>query len=157
MKRFTYVVMFISLSVVGVMMKVPAIVGSVAFDSFPAFLAAILLHPLYGGIVALLGHLLSSLLAGFPLGVFHYLIAFEMFALVCLFGKLYPHAKSISSILAILLNGFVLPLPFYFLMGKAFYFAVVPSLLVASVLNVLFAVLLAPRLKPMMEKRREQV
>ncbi|WP_243385497.1 ECF transporter S component [Bacillus kexueae] len=153
MRNFTVIVMFISLSVIGAMIKIPAIVGSVALDSFPAFLAAILLHPVVGGIVAFAGHFLSSLLVGFPLGGFHLLIAAEMFALVYLFGILFRKSKWGALFTAILLNGLVLPLPFYAIMGGAFYVAIVPSLLIAAVVNVGVALLLAPRLAAFLTKR----
>ena len=57
-----------------------------ALDSFPALLAAVLLGPVAGGIVAGIGHIVSALIGGMPLGPFHFLIMVEMFIFVWLFG-----------------------------------------------------------------------
>lgn len=146
MKKYTYMVIFIALSAVGGMMKVPAIVGSVALDSFPALLASILLGPVQGGIVAFLGHLASSFIVGFPLGIFHLLIALEMFVIVYLFGYLYQLHKLVSFGFVLISNTLLAPLPFYFLMGKAFYFTIVPSLFIGTLINVAVAALLSSKL-----------
>jgi uncharacterized membrane protein len=147
MKKYTYMVMLIAISVVGGMIKVPAIVGSVALDSFPALLASILLGPVQGGIVAFLGHFASSFVAGFPLGVFHLVIALEMFIILFVFGHLYKKFhKFVAYGFVIIANAFIAPLPFYFLMGKAFFVTIVPALLVSTLINVAIASLLSSKL-----------
>jgi hypothetical protein len=40
--------------------------GSIAFDSMPAFLGAILLGPWFGAFLGVFGHLTSAAMAGFP-------------------------------------------------------------------------------------------
>lgn len=50
-KKITLLALFIGLSVVGAMIKIPAVVTSVALDAFPALLAAVYFGPLAGGIV----------------------------------------------------------------------------------------------------------
>lgn len=145
--------LFSALSAVGAAIKIPAIVGSVAFDVFPALLAAALLGSGAGAIVGALGHLLSALIAGFPLGPMHVLIAVEMAVLVFIFGVLYKkNKKVIASILFILANAFAAPLPFIILMNKAFYVALVPSLLVGSIINTVIALVAIPRLKAIIKK-----
>jgi uncharacterized membrane protein len=140
--------LFSALSAVGAAIKIPAIVGSVAFDVFPALLAAALLGSGAGAMVGALGHLLSALISGFPLGPLHILIAIEMALLVFLFGVLYKKNKKITSgILFILMNTFAAPLPFIILMSKAFYVALVPSLLIGSMINTLIAIVAIPRLR----------
>jgi uncharacterized membrane protein len=140
--------LFSALSAVGAAIKIPAIVGSVAFDVFPALLAAALLGGGAGAIVGALGHLLSALIAGFPLGPMHGLIAIEMAVLVYIFGVLYKkNKKVIASILFILANAFAAPLPFIFLMNIAFYVAILPSLLIGSIINAVIALVAIPRLK----------
>ncbi|MDF2788992.1 MAG: transporter component [Neobacillus sp.] len=140
--------LFSALSAVGAAIKIPAIIGSVAFDVFPALLAAALLGSGAGAIVGALGHLLSALIAGFPLGPMHVLIAIEMALLVFIFGVLYKkNKKGTASILFILANAFAAPLPFIVIMNKAFYIALVPSLLIASIINTVIALVAIPRLK----------
>jgi uncharacterized membrane protein len=145
--------LFSALSAVGAAIKIPAIVGSVAFDVFPALLAAALLGSGAGAIVGALGHLLSAFIAGFPLGPMHGLIAIEMAVLVYIFGVLYKkNKKVIASILFILANAFAAPLPFLFLMNNAFYVAIVPSLLIGSIINTVIALAVIPRLKALVKQ-----
>jgi uncharacterized membrane protein len=145
--------LFSALSAVGAGIKIPAIIGSVAFDVFPALLAAALLGSGAGAIVGALGHLLSALIAGFPLGPMHGLIAVEMAVLVYIFGVLYKkNKKIIASILFILANAFAAPLPFIFLMNIAFYVALVPSLLIGSIINTVIALVAIPRLKALVKQ-----
>ncbi|QHA93721.1 ECF transporter S component [Bacillus sp. N1-1] len=153
-KRASLLAMFIALSVVGAILKMPSAVGSIALDAFPALIAAVLIGSRSGALIASFGHLLSALIVGFPLGPMHVLIAAEMAALVWLFGKLYEARKTkwASATFAIG-NGLVAPLPFLFLMGTGFYVAIVPSLMIASVLNLALALILIPRLVPVFEKR----
>ena len=70
-RRMVLMAMFIALSVVGAMLKIPSPTGTVAFDSAPGFLGAALLGWREGFIIALLGHLVSGYSAGFPLEYSH--------------------------------------------------------------------------------------
>ncbi|WP_045515696.1 ECF transporter S component [Neobacillus niacini] len=152
-RMLSLLALFSALSAVGAAIKIPAIVGSVAFDVFPALIAAALLGSGAGAIVGALGHLLSALIVGFPLGPMHVLIAIEMAALVFIFAVLYKRNKKISaSILFILANSFAAPLPFIFLMNKAFYVAIVPSLLIGSIINTVIALVAIPRLKALVKQ-----
>lgn len=149
----SFLALFSALSAVGAAIKIPSNVGSVAFDVFPALLAAALLGSGAGAIVGALGHLLSALIAGFPLGPLHVLIAIEMALLVFIFGVLYKkNKKGTASILFILANAFAAPLPFIVIMNKAFYIALVPSLLIGSIINTLIAVVAIPRLKALFKQ-----
>jgi uncharacterized membrane protein len=145
--------LFSALSAVGAAIKIPAIIGTVAFDVFPALLAAALLGSGAGAIVGAFGHLLSALISGFPLGPMHVLIAIEMALLVYLFGILYKKNKKVTAgILFILMNTFAAPLPFIILMSKAFYFALVPSLLIGSMINCVMAIVVIPRLRALFKQ-----
>lgn len=146
-KMISWLAMLTALSAVGAAIKIPAIVGSVALDVFPALLAAAFFGGGAGAIVGAFGHLISAILGGFPLGPMHFLIAGEMAVLVWMFGVLYKHNKKVSaSLLFILGNSFAAPLPFIFLMSKAFYLAIVPSLFIGSILNTVIALIVIPRL-----------
>jgi uncharacterized membrane protein len=152
-KLITWLALFSALSAVGASIKIPAIVGSVALDVFPALLAAALIGGRAGAIVAALGHLLSAMLAGFPLGPMHILIAIEMAILCLIFGILYKQDKKISaSTLFILGNSFVAPLPFILLMNIGFYLSIVPSLLIGSIINTGIALFAIPRLFPLIKQ-----
>lgn len=73
LKRLTLAAMLLALCVIGANVK---IMGSVAFDSAPAFLGAVLLGPWFGATLGLFGHLVSAALAGFPLTLpIHLIIA----------------------------------------------------------------------------------
>lgn len=149
-KMVSWLAMLTALSAVGAAIKIPAIVGSIALDIFPALIAAALLGSGAGAIVAAFGHLLSAVIGGFPLGPMHFLIAAEMAVLVWLFGRLYRNSHKVSAtVLFILGNSIAAPLPFIFLMNLGFYLAIVPSLLIGSILNTGIAIVVIPRLSSM--------
>ncbi|WP_270180073.1 ECF transporter S component [Alkalihalobacillus sp. CinArs1] len=153
-KQASILASFIALSVVGALIKVPAIVGSVAFDVFPALIASVLIGSRSGAIIASFGHLLSALIVGLPLGPLHLLIAFEMAALVYLFGKLYRSTnKTWAMVLFILGNAVVAPLPFLFILGSGFYVALIPALFIGSLFNLVLASVLIPRVGAIFEKK----
>jgi hypothetical protein len=89
----------------------------------------------------------------------HLLIAAEMAVLVWIFGILYKHnQKILAGLVFIAGNAFIAPIPFIFLMNKGFYSAIVPSLLIGSILNTVLAVILIPRLSSLTQqilKKRE--
>ena len=67
-----------ALSVVGSFIHLPGPVQTIAFDSAPGFFAALLYGPLDGAAVCGLGHLATSIVNGFPLGLLHIPIAFGL-------------------------------------------------------------------------------
>jgi hypothetical protein len=143
----SWLAMFIALSAVGAFIKIPAVIGSVALDTLPALVAAGVLGGIAGAAVGGIGHLLSALASGMPLGPFHFLIACEMALLVYFFGMLKRNGKQWSAgVLFILGNSFAAPLPFILLMGKSFYLAIVPSLFFGSILNTILAFIVLPRI-----------
>lgn len=156
-KRLSWLALFIALSAVGAAIKIPAYEGSVAFDAFPAIIAGGLLGGGAGAIVGALGHLLSALIVGFPLGPMHLLIAGEMAVLVWIFAIFYKNKqKYLAGILFVLGNTFAAPVPFIFLINKAFYVAIIPSLLIASVLNTAIALVILPRLSAVWSKKKQE-
>lgn len=143
----TWIAMLIALTVIGAAIKIPAIIGSVALDAFPALLAAALLGGPAGAIVGSMGHLLSALIGGLPMGPFHGIVAVEMAFLAFIFSILYRNGKKWrAGVLFILGNAFAAPLPFMFLISKSFYLSIVPSLFIGSALNVVVALIVIPRL-----------
>ncbi|MDZ5474217.1 ECF transporter S component [Bacillus sp. 31A1R] len=145
-KTLSLLALFIALAVVGAAIKVPAVVGSVALDTFPALLATVLIGSGAGAIVAAGGHLISALFGGMPLGPMHFLVALEMSLIVFFFGALYRKGKKyMAAIWFVLSNTLLAPLPFLFLMGMGFYMAIVPSILIGSLINIVVSFLLIPR------------
>jgi hypothetical protein len=145
-KFISWLAMLTALSAVGAAIKFPAIVGSVALDAFPALLAAGIMGGGAGAIVGALGHLVSAMLGGFPLGPMHFLIAAEMAVLVWLFGFIYKRNKKLlAAVIFILGNALIAPLPFALLISKGFYMGIVPSLLIASIINIGIALAAIPK------------
>ncbi|MEH7347441.1 ECF transporter S component [Gottfriedia acidiceleris] len=103
-KRIVLLSLFIALSAVLSNIK---IFYSIAFDSLPAFLAAMLISPIAGGIVGALGHLLTAITSGFPFTVpVHLFIAIQMLVIVWVFGVLFKKMNQyIAMVVAIILNG----------------------------------------------------
>ncbi len=60
-----------ALSFLGASIPLPSPVGSVALDSAPGYFAALAYGPMDGSLVCAIGHILSSMRAGYPLGLMH--------------------------------------------------------------------------------------
>lgn len=147
LKWISWLAIMTALSAIGAAIKFPAIVGSVALDAFPAILATGIMGGVAGAIVAAMGHFISAMLGGFPLGPMHILIAAEMFVLVWLFGVMYQKGKKfLAAFIFILGNAFIAPLPFILLISKGFYMEIVPSLFIASIINTVIAMAVIPKM-----------
>lgn len=134
-----------AICVIGSYIKVPGFITSAALDSAPAFLSAFFLPPLYAGAVGAIGHLATAITSGMPLGPFHLLIAVEMFVILFIFAKLHQHHfKWTKWPFLIVANGILAPLPFCFLISPAFYIGSLPSLVVATVINVVIVMACVP-------------
>ena len=139
LRAMTRMAILIGLSAAGACVKIPALTGTPALDSAPGYFAALALGAGQGAVVAALGHLLTALTAGFPLGLaLHVLIAAGMAgcaAVVAVAGKRYLWAGFAVGVLG---NGLVFPALFILLpgFGPAFFTAMVVPLLVASALNL---------------------
>ncbi len=146
-KKISLISLFIALCVAGASIKIPAVVSSVALDMIPALIGSVMLGSLPGAVIAFIGHLLSALIGGMPMGPLHFIVGFEMAVLVWLFAILYKKGhRLLASILFIVGNTVVAPLPFLFLLGTGFYIGVMPSLFIGAVFNTVIALVLLPRL-----------
>ena len=144
-RLITITAMIATLCAIGALVKLPVGIGSAALDAVPALVSVAILPPVFSGIAASIGHLVSALSIGMPFGPFHVLIAGEMLVIVWIFGVL--HQKGLHKwkwLFFILANGVIAPVPFYFLISPAFFYVSVPSLLLASCVNAGIAFLLAP-------------
>jgi uncharacterized membrane protein len=149
------IVVFVALSCVGALVKIPSPVGSIALDSSPGYFAAAYFNPLVGGLIGFLGHLASAATAGFPLGLWHLFVACHMFCWCVVFGAIVRYAKrtnsqavsiaivSIGAIVTIFLNGIVSPYLLVAIPGspvpKAALMGLIPFLLAASTVDVVIA------------------
>ncbi|MGB6407054.1 MAG: ECF transporter S component [Planococcus donghaensis] len=144
-KKLALAALFISLSAIGGMIKIPLGIASIALDATPALVAVLFFSAPLVGTIAAFGHLISALFGGMPLGPFHLMIAIEMWAVLWLFAKLHHAGKHWLKWLAFIIgNGVVAAIPFYFLLSPAFFYAAVPALLIASLINAAVAALLLP-------------
>ncbi|ANZ69149.1 ECF transporter S component [Pediococcus claussenii] len=142
-KRLTLLALLIALCVVGANIKV---MGSVAFDSMPAFFGTLVLGPVLGGVLGLLGHLVSAGLSGFPLTLpVHLVIAGIMFLTMLAYGYLRKGVKGntfirvlISDVVAYAIN-VPLSLVFLYPILKQAVFAYFFPLTIASIANIVVA------------------
>ncbi|MBE3592298.1 MAG: ECF transporter S component [Thermoanaerobacter sp.] len=139
-KTLTLVAMLIALSAVGALIK---IFNTVAFDSMPGYFAALYLGGWYGALVISLGHMLTAITSGFPLGLTnHIYIAVQMALYAYLFRFFYRKFNIyIAVIAATILNGPVAALLFVPIFGWGFFTAWVLPLTIASFANVFLAAL----------------
>lgn len=142
-RKLAIMAIFIALSAVGSLIKIPSPLGSIGLDSAPGFFAAIGFGGWVGFIVIAVGHLLSSAIVGFPLTLpVHLVIAVAMGGCALAFRWIGRKGKVwlvVSVVVTAFLNSFVLGLVVLPIGGWGMYVAAVPSLLVASVVNLVIA------------------
>jgi uncharacterized membrane protein len=76
--RVARISIFTALSVIGSLITPYPPIPTIAFDSSPGFFAALYFGVIDGAIIAGLGHIVTSIMNGFPLGSLHYVIAIGM-------------------------------------------------------------------------------
>ena len=148
--------LFIALSLVGSYIKV---FGSIAFDSLPGFLAALLLGPVYGAAIGFLGHMFTAMTSGFPHSLpLHLVIAVTMAITMLGFGYTYKALKNkvtetinlaLTGVVGTILNG---PVSLTCSMATLAVIAgkeaalglmvLLPVLILASVANIILAIVL---------------
>ncbi|MBG9755999.1 ECF transporter S component [Lysinibacillus sphaericus] len=150
--------MVAAICAVGAAIKVPAFISTAALDSAPAFLGVVFLSPLLAGIAGFIGHFISALTAGFPLGPLHVIIAVEMFIVVWIFGIM--HKKGMlfwKWPVALVLNGIVAPLPFYFIISPAFFWGALGSIFIATAINLIIVAVVMPILSKVFVRKAGRV
>lgn len=146
-KRMARIGIFTALAVIGSFIKVPSPIGSPALDSAPGYFSSIAFGAFEGGLVAGLGHVLTSLNVGFPLGLLHGVIALGMSICAVVFRYFHERIGVGSVALVTVLNGAVLPLVVIPVYGVPFYYGLVPSLVLASAFNLILAALIYTRIE----------
>ena len=106
-RRVARMSIFIALSAVGAVTKIPSPTGTVALDACMGYFAAAAFGYWEGAFVASIGHLLTAFTTGFPLGLpVHLYIAFQMAAWAMVFRYFTVHWHPIAGIVAgTLVNG----------------------------------------------------
>lgn len=143
-RQLAVMAIFIALSAVGSLVKIPGPLGTVALDSAPGFFAAVGFGGWVGFVVLAVGHLLTSAIVGFPLTLpIHAAIAIGMggcgLAFRWLGRREHPAWLVLAIVLTALLNSVALGLIVLPLGGWGMYLAAVPSLLVGAAVNLVIA------------------
>ncbi|MGC7928733.1 ECF transporter S component [Lysinibacillus sp. VIII_CA] len=150
--------MVAAICAVGAAIKVPAFISTAALDSAPAFLGVVFLSPLLAGIAGFIGHFISALTAGFPLGPLHVIIAVEMFIVVWIFGIMHKKGMHFWKWpVALVLNGIVAPLPFYFIISPAFFWGALGSIFIATAINLIIVAVVMPILSKVFVRKAGRV
>ncbi|SCX68085.1 ECF transporter S component [Lysinibacillus fusiformis] len=150
--------MVAAICAVGAAIKVPAFISTAALDSAPAFLGVVFLSPLLAGVAGLIGHFISALTAGFPLGPLHVIIAIEMFIVVWIFGVMHKKGMHVWKWpVALILNGIVAPLPFYFIISPAFFWGALASIFIATAINLMIVAVVMPTLSKVFVRKAGRV
>ncbi|TGE33258.1 ECF transporter S component [Desulfosporosinus sp. Sb-LF] len=140
-KRLSIMAIFIALSAVGALIKIPSPVGTIGMDSAPGFFSALAFGGLEGVVVIAFGHLLTSAVIGFPLTIpVHLYIAFQM-ALWALAYRWVSQKLGLipAVIVGILLNGVVSSFAMLPMMGMGGVLGLMPFLVAGSAINVIIS------------------
>ncbi len=136
-KKITLMALFIALSFVGSLIKIPSPLGDIGFDSTAGFTATLYFGYIFGATVTMLGYLFITASAGFPLGILTIGVAVEMFFIAIAYRYFYRINKILGMAVGIILNGILAPLIVLPVGGWGLYFGLMPSLTVASALNII--------------------
>jgi riboflavin transporter FmnP len=145
-RQLARVAVLVALSVLGSFIKIPSMVGSLAFDAVPGYYAALAVSPLTGAVVAGLGHVATAFVSGLPLGApIHAIVVLGMTLAGYVTGVAAKRSRLLGCAAGVVINGLALPALFIVIpgFGMAFFLAATPSILGASVLNVSVALALA--------------
>ena len=148
-KKLVITALFIALSFVGANIK---IMSTIAFDSMPGFLGALLFGPVYGAFIGAIGHFITALLQGFPLTLpVHLIIMIGMAVTMFVFGYVYKYfskknygaAVILSLIVGVIINGplllIVLEPLLIPILGKPAFIAYFPVLSLIAAINIIIA------------------
>ncbi len=140
-KRLSIMAIFIALSAVGALIKIPSPVGTIGMDSAPGFFSAIAFGGLEGAIVIAFGHLVTSAVIGFPMTIpVHLYIAFQMALWALAYRWVNKKLGLIPAVIVgIILNGVVSSFAMLPMMGLGGVLGLMPFLIVGAALNVIIS------------------
>lgn len=142
-KRIAIIAVFVALSAVGALIKIPSPVGTIGLDSAPGFFSAIAFGSFEGAVVIALGHMLTAAVAGFPLTIpIHIFIAIQMALWALAFRWVNRKLGLIAAVVAgIILNGVVSSFTMMLMGGFGAVLGVMPFLILGSAINVIIVAL----------------
>lgn len=140
-KRLSIMAIFIALSAVGALIKIPSPVGTIGMDSAPGFFSALAFGGLTGAIVIAFGHLLTSAVVGFPLTVpVHLYVALQMALWAVVYRWVNEKLGLIPAVIAgVILNGVVSAFAMLPMMGMGGVLGLLPFLVVGAAINVIIS------------------
>lgn len=142
--RLARLAVFSALSVIGSFLHPPSPIQTVAFDSLPGFFVALYFGAVEGALVCGTGHIATSIINGFPLGMLHFPIALGMamaggaMGLVNKTDRRWGYIPASAVGVAVNTGLFVVVIP---TLGLAAALAFAPLLLLAASLNAVAAAL----------------
>lgn len=143
-RKLTLMALFIALSFIGANIK---IMQTIAFDSMPGFLGALILGPVYGAAIGAAGHFLTAFTSGFPFGIpVHLILMVDMALTMYVYGLTYRTflrknkyvASIMSALVGVVINGPISILMIMPILGKGMA-AMLPVLCLAAFINILIA------------------
>lgn len=142
-RKIILMALFITISYVGSIIKLPGPLSTIAIDSFAGYLGGLVIGSVYGGIIGMIAHLFVSMTSGFPLSFpVHLIISIMMFLSIFTYSFLAKKYNIvIGSFVGTLMNGVLMPLALMVLpfMDKGFLISLIPILIVASLLNIILS------------------
>lgn len=148
-KKIAVIGVFIALSFVGALIKIPSPVGSIGMDSAPGYFVALAVGGIEGALVISIGHLLTAAVAGFPLTLpMHFLVAGLMALWALVFRWVNLRFGLVPAVIAgVILNGVVSSFTMLPVGGMGAAVGIMPFLSVASALNLIVAALAFKKIK----------
>ncbi|HWQ41670.1 MAG TPA: ECF transporter S component [Desulfosporosinus sp.] len=140
-KRLSIMAIFIALSAVGALIKIPSPVGTIGMDSAPGFFCALAFGGVTGAVVIAFGHLVTSAVVGFPMTIpIHLYIAFQMALWALTYRWVNGKLGLIPAVIvAIILNGVVSAFAMFPIVGMGGALGLMPFLVVGAVINVIIS------------------
>lgn len=140
-KRLSIIAIFIALSAVGALIKIPSPVGTIGMDSAPGFFSALAFGGLTGAIIIASGHLLTAAVAGFPMTIpIHLYVAVQMALWAVVYRWVNEKLGLIPAVIVgIILNGVVSSFAMLPFMGMGGVMGLMPFLIVGAALNVIIS------------------
>ena len=140
-KRLSIMAIFIALSAVGALIKIPSPVGTIGMDSAPGFFSALAFGGLTGAIVIAFGHLLTAAVIGFPMTIpIHLYIALQMALWAVVYRWVNEKLGLIPAVIVgIILNGVVSAFAMLPMMGMGGVLGLMPFLVIGAALNVIIS------------------
>lgn len=142
-KRVSIIAVFIALSAVGSMIKIPSPIGTIGLDSAPGYFCALAFGSVEGAAVIAIGHMLSSAVVGFPLSIpIDIFVAAQMAVWSIIFRWINNKYNAVLAVVAAtILNGVVSAFTLVLVGGMGMVIGVMPFLTVASAINIVISII----------------